>query len=583
MGEPPPSAAPVTLVRPLDLIDGDLQTPSELAQVGENECNWLIDPNTGRHLYRIRETSEENVQRALNAAWRLHKRRIWSNMEPFKRAELLECVATEMSKAELEEQAALNDAINTGVIAEITRCIIPSISAVFRDVAARCRQQKDLSFDGVHGDVKAHQISWGPTLILAPWNVPGGSIAPKVATALALGAVVILKPSPFAAAIGAFIATAFRRASNTLRLPPAILQVINGSETIGARLVEDPRVRCVQFIGGVRGGRSVAVTCAGQFKPYMLELGGNNPMIVFPDSNLEDVADAVVMHLTVLNGQWCCGLGRLIVHELVHDELLEKVLNRLENLKLGHSLDPTSQMGPISNKRNLAALTRSLNTLKELGGTLHSRSQLPQELPEYTVIVKDHETDGDTPPVTCSCAAEGGLFIAPTLVTGVDVDDVAEIELFGPVCTVHRFRSDMDAVQLANNVRGMILAVVFSGDKTRAAAIGQQLETGMVMINGVGFGYEIKEEDPAVAAPASAQVEREPRVSFWGWAGSGTDGPFSAMANFFSGCRVVGVNGTMRPADTTAQDHGRGSTRGEGLQSSRDKMRQSLYHRLRII
>jgi phenylacetaldehyde dehydrogenase len=227
-----------------------------------------------------------------------------------------------------------------------------------------------------------------------------------------------------------------------------------------------------------------------------LELGGNNAMVVLADADLDKTAQGIVAGLTTLNGQWCRALGRLIVHESVQNELLEQALDKLAALKIGHSLAEDSQMGPLVHAGHQQHLETAVAQYQTLGGQLHQATPLP-DLP--------------------------GNFFAPTLISNVAPEKTLE-ETFGPVATIHSFKTDAEAVQLANQAPYGLGGYVFSQDEDRARTLGRQMETGGVKINGVSLiGLH-----PMAPRPA------------WKLSGFGEEGSAETF-QFFTGTRVVGV------------------------------------------
>ena len=213
-------------------------------------------------------------------------------------------------------------------------------------------------------------------------------MAHKGSSSLAAGCPTILKPTEWAP----YGCDIFGEAAEAAGLPAGVFQIVHGGPKVGAQMVNDHRIKAVSFTGGVEGGRSIATACAQSFKPAQLEMGGNNPVIVLPDADLDEVADGVVSLMTSLNSQWCRALGRLIVSREQEAPLLERVLDRLAQVKIGDSLDMASDMGPLIHSSHLAQVQGQLQGLLDGGGTPHSSTPLPEL---------------------------AGHFMAPTLVTGV--------------------------------------------------------------------------------------------------------------------------------------------------------------------
>jgi acyl-CoA reductase-like NAD-dependent aldehyde dehydrogenase len=483
-----------TTLPPLtDLVDG------ELIPTATDDSAGVEDPNTGQLLQPMGITADDTLEAALVAADRVHRDGSWSGLSPDERATWLERLADAVEERAAE--SARREALTTGVTITMTSMLSFITHAAFRLAAAQLRNGWGQQvMDGDAGNpVEVIRRPWGPAVLLVPWNAPAPMAAHKAASALAAGAPAILKPSEFAPNGTGVIA----EAADAIGLPAGVLQLVHGGPRVGGQLVTDPRTRAVSFTGGLTGGRAIAAACAPEFKPAQLELGGNNAVIVLDDADLDDAALGVQMLLTQLNGQWCRALGRLIVHQSVADDLLERVGARLSELAIGHSLDPASQMGPMVHADHLAMLQDRIAELEKAGGIVHQWSPLP-DLP--------------------------GTFLAPTLVTGVDSDDALH-EIFGPIGTVHTFATDAEALALANATPYGLEGYVFGGDTDRAMAVARDVQAGGVKVNGATV------MSLSLMAPRPA----------WGLSGFAEEGTVETI-DFFAGHRVVGVEGMTPPA-----------------------------------
>jgi acyl-CoA reductase-like NAD-dependent aldehyde dehydrogenase len=471
-----------------DFVDGAWRP------VDRDEALWLEDPVTGERLEPMGVSTDAAVEAALAAADRVHREGTWARLDAEERAAALERIADEA--AARAEAIAVAEAGATGIPLAMTGMLAFVVHAAFRLAAAQLRagvlRRTFTRDDG--GEVEALRIPWGPAACLAPWNATAPLAAHKVASALAAGAPVVLKPSELTPHGTTLLAEAVEAAG----LPAGVVNLVHGGPAVGGRLVTDPRVRAVSFTGGLRGGRDIAAACAADLKPAQLELGGNNPMVVLDDADLDDAALGVQLLLTQLNGQWCRALGRLIVHESIADALLERVRERLAALRIGPPTAEGIDMGPIIHSTHLARLRSAIAALEERGGKAHAPTPLP---------------DG------------GGSWLAPTIVTGVASEDALD-EIFGPVATLHRFTSDAEAVALANAAPFGLEGYVFGGEEERALGVARQVRAGEVKVNGASV------MSLHLMAPRPA----------WGLSGFAEEGTVETIT-FFAGNRVVGVEG----------------------------------------
>lgn len=459
---------------------------------------WVCDANDGRELFAQRASAPQQLETAIALAAATHAKGDWQALPAETRAALLERIADEILTR--GERIAVADSQATGVVIALTRKFAQVCAGAFRQAAQLVRTPPTpASKDGPHGPLAIERLPLGPAAVIAPWNAPAGIAAHKVASALAAGCPVLLKPSEFAPLSAQLITEAAAAAG----LPAGMLQLLHGGAETGAALVRDERVRAVSFTGGLAGGRAVAAACAQGIKPAQLELGGNNPLIVLADADLDAAADGVVAALTTLNGQWCRALGRLLVHRSLEQPLLAAVRERLARVKLGSSLDDTSEMGPLVSKRHRDHVARELEVLRKRGGTVHQSTALPQ-LP--------------------------GWFLAPALVTGLAPETTLE-EIFGPVATVHDFDTDEQAIALANQAPFGLAAYVF-GEEAHAWEIASRVRAGLIKLNAV----TMLNLHPQAPRPA------------WGLSGLGDEGTVETF-EFFRGTRVTGM--AARPGAAT--------------------------------
>jgi phenylacetaldehyde dehydrogenase len=457
----------------------------------------LENPNTGEVISRQRATSDADVERVAAAADALHSSGEWSATPPERRAEVLDAIADALD-AEAMRIAAL-ESLGTGAIIRTTGMLAVVINGgAFRLAAEQLRMGVlSATMDGPTGlPAEIHKLPWGPALSLVPWNAPAPMAAHKVANSLAAGAPSILKPSEWAPYGTQELGLVLGRVLADLGLPAGLFQMVQGGPHVGGLLVTDPRIRAISFTGGLNGGRAIAAACAHDFKPAQLELGGNNPIVVLADADVDQASTGIVDLLTQLNGQWCRALGRLILADSIADEVLEATRAKLAAITLGDSLDPTSDMGPIVHSAHKATLEARIAELAAKGGTVHA----PTPLPDLA-----------------------GNFLSPTLITGVASED-AQDEIFGPVATVHTVASDAEAVAVANGTPFGLEGYVFAGDPERGMAVARQVRAGGVKVNGSTM------LSLNLFAPRPA----------WGLSGQGDEGTTETLL-FFTNNRVVGV------------------------------------------
>ncbi len=458
-----------------------------------DRCNQLLNPATLAPLQAQFSCSPEQVELALASAARAAARGDWELTPASERADVLELIAAELERPATQAAMARADALTTGAVIRVTRLMAALTPHVFRQAADYIRAG-NLSehLPGKAGDVDSFRSPWGPALLVSPWNGPTAIGSHKIASALAAGAPCIAKPSEWAPHSAIIMA----RVINRLGLPEGTFQLTCGNREVGARMVEDSRIAAVSFTGGTAGGRAIARACAHDLKPMQLELGGNNPLVVFEDADLDRAAEGIVYGMTNLNAQWCRALGRLLVHRSVKDALLERVAERLSRVVIGDPLDEASDMGPLIHRGQYDSVQRDIERLCNAGGRMLSTAALP-ELP--------------------------GFFIAPSLIDGCNPLDTVE-EIFGPVATVHTFESEAEALAIANGSPYGLAAYVYSRNEQRAQAFARRVRCGGVKINGFSL------LSLSLTAPRGA----------WGLSGLGEEGVGQSI-EFFTGSRTVGI------------------------------------------
>ncbi|MCP4819497.1 MAG: 5-carboxymethyl-2-hydroxymuconate semialdehyde dehydrogenase, partial [Shimia sp.] len=298
------------------------------------------------------------------------------------------------------------------------------------------------------------RVPIGPVGVITPWNTPFMLSTWKIAPALAAGCTVVHKPaeaSPLTARLLVEIA-------EEAGLPPGVLNTVNGfGEEVGKALCENPKIKAIAFVGESRTGSLITKQGADTLKRNHLELGGKNPVIVFDDADLDRALDAAIFMIYSINGERCTSSSRLVVQDTIREEFEAKLIERVNNIKVGHPLDPTTEIGPLVTEEHFNKVTSYFDIAKEDGAT----------------VAAGGVTVGDE-----------GYFVRPTLFTQANNQmRIAQEEIFGPVLTSIPFSSEEEALQIANDIPYGLTGYVWTNDLTRALRFTDKLEAGMIWVN----------------------------------------------------------------------------------------------------
>ena len=294
----------------------------------------------------------------------------------------------------------------------------------------------------------------GVCALITPWNFPNAMITRKAGPALAAGCTVVIKP----AGQTPYSALAMAELGERAGIPKGVLNILTGdSKAIGAELCGNPKVRKLSFTGSTETGRVLMRQCADTVKKLSLELGGNAPFIVFDDADLDAAVEGALASKYRNAGQTCVCANRLYVQDAVYDAFAAKLAEKVKGFKVGAGTEPGVVIGPLIDENGVKkveahvadALGKGAKVM--LGGKRHSL---------------------------------GGLFFQPTVLTNVTPDMlVSHEETFGPVAPLIRFKTEQDALRLANDTEFGLAGYFYSRDLGRVWRVAEQMEVGMVGVN----------------------------------------------------------------------------------------------------
>ena len=296
--------------------------------------------------------------------------------------------------------------------------------------------------------------------ILTPWNFPHSLNVMKVSNSLAAGNTVVLKPSPLTPLSGLALA---RIIDEHTDIPPGVVNVVTPSSIEASKmLTTDTRIDMVSFTGSSAVGREVMAAAGGTMKRILLECGGKSAGIFLDDVDVTDelldrfLFDGCSLHA----GQACILQSRLLLPEQIHDEVVDRLVERARAVKIGDPTDPDVEMGPLISSAQRDRVEAHVSAALSDGAAL--------------------ATGGSRP-----AGHQKGFYLEPTILTGVTPDArIAQQEVFGPVLTVLRYRDDDDAVAIANNSQYGLSGAVWGTDVDRAISVARRVRTGQIAVNG---------------------------------------------------------------------------------------------------
>ena len=424
----------------------------EFVDGGDGDTIDVVNPADRSRLAVVPDGTKEDVDRAVAAA-RAAYRNTWRHVTQREKGHLLLRVADGL-EARAEELARL-ETMENGKPLEQSRL----------DVGEAIRNYR--FFGGLADKIVGSTIPernglfdytikepFGVVGAIIPWNWPPMHTADFTAAPLAAGNTVVIKPAPETPLTTLMFAEVWRDV-----LPPGVVNVVTGAGAAGGHLVEHPDVPKIAFTGHDSTGVKVMQAAAMHIKSVMLELGGKNANIIFPDADLEAASQGAAAAFLKNGGQACTAGSRLLIHERVHDEVLERICAILPGLSIGDGMQPGVDLGPLASARQHEKVLGYIEIGKREGARVAYEGRLPEGLPP-------------------------GYFVAPVIFADVTENmTICREEIFGPVLTVQRFSSFQECLDMANGTVYGLTAAVWTQNMAAANRIARELEAGVVFVN----------------------------------------------------------------------------------------------------
>ncbi|MBD0839232.1 aldehyde dehydrogenase family protein [Streptomyces sp. TRM68416] len=422
----------------------------------------IVDPTDARPFAVVAEGDEKDTDLAVEAARRAFDggRGTWPTTPVAERAALLRRVADLLVRD--REELGLLESRDAGKTLEEGRVDIDCVADAFRYFADLVAAEApgrvvDAGSPDIHSVVVHEPV--GVCALITPWNYPLLQASWKIAPALAAGNTFVVKPSE----ITPLTTVALIELLTEAGLPAGVANIVTGpGHTVGARLAEHPDVDLVSFTGGLISGTKVAQAAAPTVKKVALELGGKNPNVVFADACATDEAfdtavDQALNAAFIHSGQVCSAGSRLIVEESIRERFVTELAHRASKIRLGRGTDDGVECGPLVSEQQRAKVEAYVASALAEGAVLRTGGKRP---------------DGP------------GYFYEPTVLDGCHREmKVVREEVFGPVLTVETFRTEDEAVALANDTEYGLAGAVWTADAGRARRVAGRLRHGTVWIN----------------------------------------------------------------------------------------------------
>ncbi len=413
------------------------------------------NPANGSFLAKVPQATAKDVDKAVRAAKKALPK--WQALSCYERSKYLYAIARLIQK-NARLLAVLETLDNGKPIRETRDLDIPLAARHFYHHAGWAKL-RDVEFKGYEPCGVVGQV--------IPWNFPLLMLSWKIAPALAAGNTVVLKPAEFTP----LSATLFAELCEKAGLPEGVVNIVHGDGETGSAIVKHPDVSKIAFTGSTEVGRIIRKETAGTGKSLTLELGGKSPTIVFEDADLDSAVEGVVDSIWLNQGEVCCAGSRLLLQESIAERVIEKLKARMNNLRIGNPLDKTIDIGAVVDPSQMKRISGMVKTGVDEGAEL-------------------------VQPASMKNTPASGCFYPPTMLLNVQPSStVAMEEIFGPVLSVMTFRTQDEAIELANNTRYGLAASVWSDNINMALEMSPRIKAGVIWVNGtnmfdaaVGFG-----------------------------------------------------------------------------------------------
>lgn len=420
----------------------------------------VIAPHTEEVIQKVALATAEDMDKAVEAAKKAFDSGEWTDLTPLQRGDYLTKLSAELTKRMPELCNAWVEQI--GSLPFPAQFVIGAgiqTLNMYAQMASTFPWQEERPLNDGPGKGLVVREPVGVVAAIAPWNNPFGIMISKVAPALLAGCTVVMKPAPETPLEAYIIAEAAEAAG----FPAGVINLATADRDASEHLVSHPDIDKVSFTGSVAAGSKIGAICGSRFARSTLELGGKSVAIVCEDFDVVQAANELAQIISMSSGQICAMLSRVLVPEHLHDTFVDILANAMRNIKVGSPYEQETQMGPLAMKRQLERVENYIALGIEEGATLVVGGKRPAHLAR-------------------------GYYIEPTLFTRVNNRmRIAQEEIFGPVLCVLTYKSEQEAIDIANDSPYGLYGSVYTHDAQRMYRLARKIRTGTMTQNGFRF------------------------------------------------------------------------------------------------